>query len=289
MATADENEIVKSWWSSTNVAPLWLVLYGLPGSGKTTLIQRVQQHLPDHEIFVLGKDLISSKRVNELMQDMNKESYLFQVELLEEYATQLMNVPSPQDKRLIVIEEIPLYMIHHYSFTHVNWTRTLSHHGYERLQRLENRIHEKRRSTIAQFSVVRMTIDCTVERALQNLRKREPNIFSPRNVQQGKRNGTFNHLLQHVHSLLENQRWETVTLKYNTDVDISDVVVDYLLKQEVRNVQSLFDYMQAVNPNQKHSPLVVKANEPAPATMTMTQEENQLKPSADAECEMAQE
>ena len=272
-----------------NVAPLWLPLYGLPGCGKSTLIERIKKHalMADREIFVVGEDLMPGHRVTELLHDMTKESYLFQTEVLEQYYRQLTDLPPINTgvKRL-VIEHVPLEVIHHFNFAHVNWMNTMSVHARSRLQNLEHRVQEQRLAILSQYCVVPVSLVCPVDEAIKNLRKREPSVYTYQACHMGKKNSTFIKLMQFVYQLLENRQWETTVFKYQAGVDHADSMVEFLLKHEERNFRCLFDLMKSM---QKKQELLVKSSQPLPPTLpTISMNDGQIPASTSAECEMTE-
>lgn len=245
-ATIYQKMAKQSWTPHAAIKrpPLWLTLYGLPGSGKSTLIQNIKSSalMADRDFHVIGENLLPDNRVNDLLDNMCKESYTYQLDIYENYAKQLDTIPTPKEN-LVVIEHIPLEMIHHFTFTHIYGTHTMSAHAEKRMNVIEETIKKKRDFLTKKFTVIPVTLACPFETAMTNMKRRDPLIYSRRGR---KGASSFRALLQSVYLFIENRAWQTTVFRYVDGYDQSLDVIGLMLRREHQVETDLNSYMDSL-------------------------------------------
>lgn len=205
--------------------PTWITLHGLPGCGKSTsvkhLIERLKQsHYFGVKIYIVGERLVEQSRVQSMLRNPEKEALPLQMEYLKQYSRELDQVPQP-DFNVLVIEHVPIELIHHFNFVHMNITQTISAEASGYLTQCTSELGQKRKMKSSQFRRKDIYIQTETETALTNLQTRDPGIYGNEIsvLPCSRKAGFFARLFNQVKLLLDHKIWEYDFLVRFTESD----------------------------------------------------------------------
>ena len=220
--------------------PLWITLHGLPGSGKSTLINALidRDDFVCRPFYILGDRLLTKERVVNLLSNMNRESIPCQLDAMSVYESQLDGLPSPKmHPNMIVLEHTPADMIHNFTFAHMYWSKTMSLEAQKWLSTREGDLQKKREAQLNNgFVHLDIWLNCPLRTAVANLKKRDPDVYSTQTIKDkatGKhRIPTFYHLLESIDNTLLSERWNVnrVTVPYTHNHTPTERVLDEVKK-----------------------------------------------------------
>ena len=161
--------------------PVWFELYGLPGCGKTSSIYKFHARINPWQcsIKTLGEQLVAETDLVNAYTQPEKYMYFTQRSILRHYNEQLKKIQQATgnfDNPHIIIEHTPLATIHFFNIA--------AHHqgffpdeGLSDLEQIENILIDQKKQLQRNYRVIKIFINNEVETSLQNLEKRNKDVY----------------------------------------------------------------------------------------------------------------